>query len=275
MAEIIAEIGKNFVDDTLLPEIQADIVLFKAKRLIQLAKKAGADTVKFQTHVLKDEEQKRHPARWKWIHLNEVLTPPFFWEEIKKYCDFLQVNFLTTPMSRLAAEKVNHLVNRWKVSSADIVDMELLRYLKKTKKPIILSTGMSSRGQVKKAVKFLGNQIDFINYCVSLYPCPIWKIDLSQLLELKKIYPKVGFSDHSLSVEAPALAARMGAVAIEKHFTFSRNDFGPDHATSLEPEEFKKMVFLVRQAEKNPESFLDEQKYWEFFRYDHLLSSHQ
>jgi hypothetical protein len=77
--------------------------------------------------------------------------------------------------------KVNHLVKRWKVSSADITNFDLLEYLKSTDKPIIISTGMSTKEQVDKAVEYLGDQIELINYCVSIYPCPIYKIDLRNI----------------------------------------------------------------------------------------------
>ena len=202
------------------------------------------------------------------MQLNEVLTPyKEFWEPLKVFCDQLGLEFLTTPMSKVAAEKVNILVDRWKVGSADITDFELLTYLKSTSKPIILSTGMSTDEQVDKAVEFLGKQIQLINYCVSIYPCPVHKINLGRIKELQERYKlPVGFSDHSLSVEVPALAVRMGAVAVEKHFTLDRNDYGPDHKVSLLPSEFKQMVESCKLAETEGESFEEEKNYWKNFR---------
>jgi len=271
--QIIADIGKNFITwdwkEQLKTggEILTDLGWQNATKMIRLAKESGATVAKFQTHVFEDEKIKRDKSRYNWIEFNEQITPIEFWEEMKNECDEIGIEFMTTPMSKMAAQKVNHLVKRWKVSSADIVDFELLKYLKETKKPIIISTGMSTEGQIDKVVDYLGDQIEFINYCVSIYPCPIYKIDLSKMIKLKDKYNlSVGFSDHSLSIEVPTLAVRMGAVAVEKHFTLDRNVYGPDHKASLLPEEFKKMVDLCKLAETDSESFEEEKKHWDNFR---------
>jgi N,N'-diacetyllegionaminate synthase len=261
--EYIADIGKNFINKEGIGISYKE----NAFELIKKAKESGATIAKFQTHVFEDEQKKRDKSRYEWIKYNENITPLIFWEEIKKECDRQGIEFMTTPMSKLAAEKVNHLVKRWKVSSADIVDYDLLEYLKSTKKPTIISTGMSNSEQVNKAITFLGDQIEFINYCVSLYPCPIYKIDLEQLVFFKTMYgDMIGFSDHSLSIEVPVLATRMGVKAIEKHFTLDRNAYGPDHKVSLLPEEFKQMVDLCNLALNEGESFQEEKKYWDKFR---------
>jgi len=263
--DLIAEIGKNFIDSIKKKDFNE--CLGDVERLVHWAKLSNATVVKFQCHVLEDERKKRDESRWSWIRINEEATPVEFWQRLKGFCDWQGVEMLVTPMSKMAAQKVNDLVNRWKVSSADIVDMELLEYLKSTKKPIILSVGMSTQQQVYAAVKFLKKQIQFINYCVSLYPTPIYKIDLSNILKLKEKYGlPVGFSDHSLSIEVPALAVRMGACAVEKHFTLDRNAFGPDHKISLLPDEFKKMVELCKLAETEGESFESEKEQWKTFR---------
>jgi sialic acid synthase SpsE len=264
--EIIADIGKNFIDSSDKKQTIED-ALTRAKRLAFWAKQSGVDVAKFQVHILEDEKRKRSKNRWQWIKQNEDLTPFLFWEELKEYCDYLNIKFLITPMSELAARKVDPLVGRWKVGSADITDFDLLGFLKETGKPIIVSTGMSTLEEIDKVVEFLGSQIQYLNYCVSIYPCPVYKIDLGKVISLKQKYKlPVGFSDHSLSVEIPALAVRVGAEAIEKHFTLDRNGFGPDHKVSLLPEEFKKMVELCRLAEKDGESFEEEKLYWKNFR---------
>lgn len=262
--EILADLGKNFIDkEGMTIQYYAE----RAIALIKAAKESGATVAKFQTHVFEDEQLKRDKSRYKWIKFNEENTPIEFWKNIKKACYLEGIEFLTTPMSKMAAEKVNPLVKRWKVSSADITDFDLLEYLKSTGKPIILSTGMSTEQEIDKAVNFLGDQIQFINYCVSIYPCPVHKINLTNLIKLSSKYElPTGFSDHSLSIEAPALAVRMGTVAVEKHFTIDRNAFGPDHKVSLLPEEFKQMVGLCKLAEKEGESFDEEKLNWLNFR---------
>jgi len=266
--QILADIGKNFIDhDWKNGAMTVPYYAERAVKLIKEVKPAGADVAKFQTHVFDDERYCRDKSRHEWIKFNESITPITFWEELKRECDRQDIEFMTTPMSKMAAQKVNHLVKRWKVSSADITNFDLLEYLKSTDKPIILSTGMSTEQEVNMAVKFLGEQIELINYCVSIYPCPIYKINLMNLLKLGSKYNlPVGLSDHSLSTEVPALAVKMGAVAIEKHFTLDRNAFGPDHKVSLLPEEFKQMVGLCRLAEEQGESLEEEKLNWQKFR---------
>lgn len=265
MVDYIAEIGKNFIDSTDKNQTGEDCLL-KAKRLVFHAKESGATVVKFQAHVWQDEQDKRHGSRYWWTMKNEESTPKEFWWDLMNYCDSIGIELLITPMSKMAAQKVNEYVKRWKVSSADIVDFELLEYLRLTGKPIIISAGMSTEEQIEKAVAFLGDSLQLINYCVSLYPCPVSKIDLTRIIELFTYGKSVGFSDHSLSVEVPALAVRMGAVAIEKHFTLDRNAYGPDHKVSLLPNEFKKMVELCELAEKEDNNFEEEKLHWEKFR---------
>ena len=267
---MIAEIGKNFIDSTRKKTWSENLV--DAERLVHHAKLAGATIAKFQCHVFADEQSKRHPSRWNWLKINEDGTPIEFWKELRAFCDWQQIEMLVTPMSMLAARRVNNLVQRWKVGSADIVDMELLEYLKSTGKPIIVSTGMSTNEQISEALDFLGDQVQCVLYCVSVYPCPVYKIDFRKMLMLTsqenpmEKYIPFGFSDHSLSIEVPALAVRMGAKVIEKHFTLDRNAFGPDHKVSLLPAEFKQMVDLCKKAETEGESFEEEKGHWEKFR---------
>lgn len=264
--QFIADIGKNFIDrEGMSIQYYAE----RALNLVRKAKEAGATVAKFQTHVFEDEQNKRDISRYEWIKFNESITPITFWKEIKRECDFQGIEFMTTPMSKKAAEKVNPLVKRWKVGSADIVDYELLEYLKETGKPIIISVGMSTQEQIEQVINFLGNQIEFINYCVSIYPCPIYKIDLTNIIRLSGRYEyPVGLSDHSLSIEVPVLASRMGVYAIEKHFTLDRNAYGPDHKVSLLPEEFKQMVDDCNLAITDGNSFEQEKEHWKKFRVD-------
>ena len=262
---IIAEAGKNFINCTCGGH-SASFSLENAKDLALAAKKSGADVVKFQTHVFEDEQKKRDKSRHAWIVRNESVTPyDGFWKPLKQYCDEIGIEFLTTPMSKMAAIKVNDLVSRWKVGSADIVDYDLLDYLRSTRKPIIMSTGMSTEEEIYKAVEFLGDSLEIINYCVSAYPCPIYKVNLGRIRELGVYNKSVGWSDHTLSVEIPALAVRAGAVSVEKHFTLDRNAFGPDHKVSLLPNEFKIMVEYIREAEKEDEGVIGKEL-WEKFR---------
>ena len=248
---IICEIGKNFIDSEEVQPVSTN--LEKAIELVRQAKEVGADVAKFQTHVSYDELQKRSERRKDWILRNEQATPfSIFWQPLKAYCDSIGIEFMTTPMSQDAVMLINSLVRRWKVGSADIVDMKMLREIKKTGKPVILSSGMSQTSEVEKAVEFFGNYDITLLHCVSIYPCPIKKINLGTIHYLKKKFPnvKIGFSDHTLSPLIPAYAVACGAEVIEKHFTLNRKAFGPDHKCSLMPNEFKRMVNNIRRMEK-------------------------
>jgi len=267
--EIVAEIGKNFIVDEEPATIQANIT--KAKRLIIEAQKSGADTVKFQAHTFKDEHKKRSMERWAWIKRNEKATPEVFWSAIAGYCKEKRIGFLVTPMSKLAAMKVNPFVERFKIGSADIVDEELLKYVYSTRKPVILSTGMSKMLHITKALRSAHNKVTLM-HCVSMYPTPDLKVNLNTIPYLREQFKiPVGYSDHSLSLDIPALAVAMGVPIIEKHFTLNRDGFGPDHKISLRPIEFKEMVANIRRVELimgKEEKYLniEEKRLWKKFR---------
>ena len=252
---IIAEIGKNFIqteDDRPVEEY-----LSNAKDLIKAAHEAGADAVKFQTHVLEDEfldmdvtsPHFKGSDRKRWITRNETATPIEFWDELKRYCDELGIVFFSTPMSRKAAQKINHLVDIWKVGSGDIMDFVLLDYLASTKKPIIFSAGMSTLEEIDKVVEFLQKRgaEAYLLHCVSKYPCPPEELNLNTIKLFQERYDiPIGFSDHSIGYESAVAAAQLGAKIIEKHFSFSRDLWGSDHKVSMTPDEFKAMVDLIR-----------------------------
>lgn len=248
---VIAEAGKNFIV-TEKPGVAQ--CLDEARTLARYAKECGADAVKFQTHVAEDEAPRRAKSRHEWIKLNEDVTPlEEFWIPLKKYCDEIGILFMTSPMSIKAAEKINDLVTVWKVGSGDTDNGELLEYMISTKKPIILSTGMSSKEEVDRAYQQLADAgADFaLLQCTSLYPCPVNRLNLSVIKSYCIWYDcPIGFSDHSQSVTVPVLAVRAGARIIEKHLTIDKTSIGPDHRCSLDVKEFRTMVSNVRQAEE-------------------------
>lgn len=248
---VIAEAGKNFiVNDS--PNV--DQCLNEAKNLARLAKRAGADYVKYQTHVAEDELHKRHEKRHAWIALNESVTPyEEFWKPLKAYCDEIGIGFMTSPMSKLAAQKVEDLVTVWKVGSGDTLDWELLEYLGRvSRKPVIISVGMTSGDEVEELVERLDEydiEIAMLQ-CTSLYPCPVNKLHLSVIPWLHTFVQTVGFSDHSTSTTVSVLAIEKGARIIEKHFTIDKTSSGPDHAFALDFHELCEMVQNVRRAEE-------------------------
>lgn len=257
---IIAEIGKNFIQTE--DSRSTDEYLENAKELIKAAKEAGADAVKFQTHNVEDEQMDiditsphfSGSDRYSWVKRNDEATPLEFWQEIKDYCRELDILFFSTPMSRGAAEKLDKVgVDLWKIGSGDILDFVMLDYIAGTNKPIIISSGMSTLEEVDKAIEFLKKRTDkvVLMHCVSRYPCPPEDLNLKTIEFYKNRYGiPVGFSDHSIGYDSAVAAVNMGAVAIEKHFSMSRDLWGADHKVSMIPDELKILVDKIRAGEK-------------------------
>ena len=258
---VVAEIGKNFIQ-TKEKRPRAEY-LQNALTLIDAAADAGADAVKFQTHVALDEQANlpvvsphfRGAERYAWIVRNERATPPSFWKRVAEHASRRGVLFFSTPMSCKAAEKlaaVNPQI--WKVGSGDIHDFFLLDFLASTGKPIIISTGMASFDELERTVSFLRKRCApfAILYCVSKYPAPPASFNLASICDLRERYPEVpiGFSDHSVGDQTlPLAAASLGARIIEKHFSLSRRLWGSDHKVSLTPAELKALVSAIRRGD--------------------------
>lgn len=254
---IIAEIGKNFIqteDERPISEYLAN-----AKKLVDAAKDAGCDAVKFQTHEVEDEVLNidftsphfKAKDRYSWVMRNTKATPvDAFWKPIKKHCDARGIAFFSTPMSRKAAQKLNKIgVPFWKVGSGDIFDYVLLDYLAETGKPIIFSTGMASLAELDGVIRYLEKRSPLVMlYCISKYPAPKEYFNLATIERLREKYPHaiVGFSDHSLGHDVALAAVKLGARVVEKHFSFSRDLWGADHKVSMTPSEMKEFVRLVR-----------------------------
>jgi sialic acid synthase SpsE len=257
---VIAEIGKNFIQTAEERPIKE--YLNNAKILVQEAKKAGADAVKFQTHDVEDEILPTNftsphfmtngSDRLSWVTRNTKATPlKEFWLPLKEYCGTQDIIFMSTPMSRNAARKLASIdVPLWKIGSADIQDFTLLDYVISTGLPIIISCGMVSLLELQKVIKYIcSKHIPLaLLYCISKYPAPAETFNLSSIEYFIEQYPEliIGFSDHSIGVELPLSAVKIGAKIVEKHFTISRNMWGPDHKASAEPHEFKAMVDKIR-----------------------------
>lgn len=236
-----------------------------AIKLIQAAKEAGADVVKFQTFKAEQVTIKKSPTaayqkknvgennQWKLLRpleLNEKAYP-----RLLGICKKNNIMFMSTPHGHInSAELLKPIVSVWKIGSGDLTNLPFLEYLGKTKKPIILSTGVAIIEEIKEAVETIestGNKQLIILQCTSMYPTIPKEANVSAMLDIQKHFPDypVGFSDHTLGTEAVILAVALGATVVEKHFTLDKNMPGPDQKNSLEPKELKAMVKRIREME--------------------------
>lgn len=241
---IIAEIGSNHNGDMDL-----------ARKIIDAAVEAGAHAVKFQSWtpeslIAKEEyeantvytdDPKKH-----WGSLREMVEEYYLradqHKELNDYCKSKGVDFCSTPFSEEEADLLLELdVPFFKAASMDINNLRLLRYLGKTGKPIILSTGMATMGEIEQAILTIeetGNRHIVLLHCVSVYPPEMDTINLRNITTLQQAfdYP-VGFSDHTIGSAIPLASVALGACVIEKHFTIDKDLPGWDHMISADPEE--------------------------------------
>tara|TARA_B100000780_G_C21084753_1_gene436979 strand:- start:559 stop:1551 length:993 start_codon:yes stop_codon:yes gene_type:complete len=250
---IIAEAGVNHNGN-----------LKTAKKLVDVAKLANADYVKFQSFTHDKLVTKNAPkANYQKSNSNTKENQNSMLQKLQlssldhlkliNYCKNKKINFLSTAfdidnLKFLLKNKIDFI----KIPSGEITNLPLLKYIKKQKKKILLSTGASTLKEVEKAIKVLNKRKKDITVmqCNSAYPTPINDLNLRILNTFKKKFNcNIGLSDHSLSIIVPAAAVAMGATFIEKHFTLSRKMVGPDHQSSLEPKELKQMVKSIREIE--------------------------
>lgn len=251
---IIAEAGVNHNGDINL-----------AYRMVDEAKKAGADIIKFQTarpelvisrFAQKADYQKETTGNdesqlemCKKIHLKfEDYIP------LKAYCEKLGIKFLSTPFDLESIDFLEEIgCDLWKIPSGEITNLPYLIKIAETGKPVILSTGMCEMEEVRTALETLkkyGAGSISILHCTTEYPAPYEEVNLRAMLRIQEeLGVEIGYSDHTKGIEIPIAAAAMGATIIEKHFTLDRNMEGPDHKASLEPQELKAMVEAIRHVE--------------------------
>jgi N-acetylneuraminate synthase/N,N'-diacetyllegionaminate synthase len=251
---IIAEAGVNHNGDLEL-----------AKRLVDAAKEASADAVKFQTWVTEKlvapdarmaeyqrENLGRDQSQFEMLKQLEFSYDEF--REIKAYADRQGILFFSTPDEEESADFLEDLgVPVFKIGSGEVTNLPFLRYVALKKKPIILSTGMSTIGEVEAAVRTIeeaGNRQILLLHCVSKYPAEPSDCNLRAMdtLRIAFQYP-VGFSDHTLGIEISIAAVARGACILEKHITLDKKLPGPDHRMSLNVAEFAQMVQAIRMVE--------------------------
>ncbi len=256
---IIAEIGVNHNGD-----------YETAKKLIDVAKEAGADIAKFQTAKLDSlvsknadmaEYQKQNTGTetsQKEMLKNLLLSFDDF-VRLADYCRNVGIQFLSTPFDIDSIRFLDGIQDIWKIPSGEITNYPYLVEIAKTIKTIILSTGMSTLKEVRQAIDVLtenGAEDISLLHCTTDYPTAVEDVNLNAMTTLRdEFHLPVGYSDHTRGVEVSVAAVGMGATIIEKHFTLDRNMPGPDHKASLEPEELKSLVSSIRNVERAMGSF--------------------
>jgi len=251
---IIAEAGVNHNGNVEL-----------AEKLIDAAKEAGVDAVKFQTwkteeivtkKVSTPEYQKKSSGESQYELLKKLELSEKDFERLAEYARSAKIIFLSTPEGESCTDFVDRLnVPAFKIGSADLTNHLHLAYVARKRKPIILSTGMATLEEVREAVKVIknaGNNKIILLHCTSNYPVKWRDVNLRAMLTLKREFElPVGYSDHTIGIDVSIMAALLGARVIEKHLTLDKNLPGPDHKASLDPNEFGEMVKGIRSAEKD------------------------
>ena len=248
---VIAEIGINHNG-------QLDL----AKKLIDVAVEAGANAVKFQKRtlselyredVLDDPNIESQGFEILVDVLKEVEFSESEYDEIVRYCNEKQITFLCTPWDTKSVDFLEkYSIPAYKVASADMTNFPLLRYIAKTNKPIIISTGMSTMEEIEKTVDFLKNEnCNFVLlHCNSTYPAPIDSLNLNLIPVLsRKFSIPIGYSGHEPGIIPTLTAANMGSVLVERHITLDKTMEGIDQSASLEPSEFIQLVKYIRESE--------------------------
>ena len=289
-AFVIAEIGVNHNNDMSI-----------AKKLIYEAKKAGADAVKFQTFTGNELATIQTPkapyqrlrdsssSHQQMLSLLELTKENHY--VLKDYCDKINIIFMSTAYTISDAKfLVNMKINRIKIASADIVDLQMLQYLVSLNYPVVLSTGMANEEEINRAIQLFENSENkpWLLHCISEYPTALASANLKRIDILKKTYSRliIGYSDHTIGYHCANIAYGLGARVFEKHFTFDKQAAGPDHAASSDIPEFTEYISSIRQCELafgsgsfqktlNEESmFLTSRKslhYQDNFRKDHVI----
>lgn len=251
---VIAEVGINHNGDINI-----------AKKLIDAAKDAGADAVKFQKRTTEDILTKEG--------LNKPYTSPHAfaptygehrrklefgeaeYHELKRHAEEKGIQFFASVWDERSADFVEQFsIGAFKIPSADVTNTPLLEYVANKGKPILLSTGMSTMEEIEEAVSAVlrHNNRLVIFHCLSLYPSPEEKINLSFMEVLRRRFAPlpVGYSGHEMELLPTLAAVAMGAHIVERHLTLDKSMKGSDHAASLEPQKFRELVSSIRQVEK-------------------------
>lgn len=236
-----------------------------ACRLVDAAKAAGADCIKFQTfraqnlvsrNAGKADYQKDTTGDGSQADMLTKLELSYdAFSRLKQYCEEVGITFLSTPFDLESAAFLDQLgVPFWKIPSGEVTNLPYLEALAKTGRPVVMSTGMCEMDEIEAALRVLREHETSdirLLHCNTEYPTPFADVNLRAMETMRDAFGvEVGYSDHTKGIEVPIAAAALGATIIEKHFTLDRNMDGPDHKASLEPEELAAMVSAIRNIEQ-------------------------
>lgn len=275
---VIAEIGINHEGK-----------IWKAKKMVDDAAKAGCECVKFQYHIPESEMIKNNtiPGNAKesiWNIIKRCTLSESEEIELYNYVKKKNLIYLSTPFSIEAAKKLYDMgVSGFKIGSGECNNFPMIDFISKFKKPIILSTGMNNINNIKKSINIIKkNRCKFaVLHCVSLYPTPYSKLNLKRLVKIKKLLKNVpvGLSDHTLGIHASLAAVSLGANIIEKHFTSSKRWKGPDIPISIDKKElhdlknFSEDIFLTLSKTIPESKMRDYEKKTIDFAYSSVVST--
>ncbi len=264
LGEKIIEINKKKIGNGCEPYIVAEMSgnhngkIENAFRLIKKAKESGADAIKLQTYKASTitinhdgPEFLIEGGLWDGRNLydlyEEAHTPWEWHKDLFQYAREIDITIFSSPFDSTAIDLLEELnTPAYKIASPEIVDINLIKKAASTGKPIIFSTGMASKEEIKDAIEAIlsqNNKKIIVLHCTSAYPTPLNETNLSTLVDIQNRYNVLtGLSDHSLGTKISGYACLLGACFIEKHFTLNRNNGGVDSEFSIEPDELKKLV---------------------------------
>ena len=249
-AYIIAEVGINHNGDIEI-----------AKKIIDAAVHAGADAVKFQKRTPEistppDQQAQMRETPWGYITYLHYRYKVEFNEdqycEIDRYCREKKIDWLVSVWDEPSVDFMEKFETpAYKVPSASLTDHNLLKHVRRTKKPVIISTGMSTMEQIHRGVDILGNENLIIMHCTSTYPCEPRELNLKMIETLRNEFPNtpIGYSGHEVGLVPSAVAVALGASSLERHITLDRAMWGSDQAASVEPWGFETLVKYIRVTE--------------------------
>ena len=252
---IIAEAGVNHNGN-----------LETAKKMVDVAKDAGVDYIKFQTFISEKlvsvntqmaeyQEKNTGKKETQLSMLKKLELSQKEFEDLKLYCEKKEIGFLSTPFDLESIDFLNKLgMDFYKIPSGEITNYPYLVKIAKTGADVVMSTGMCEIWEIEEAIKVLkenGTKNITLLHCNTEYPTPFQDVNLRAMDILAELFRvPVGYSDHTVGIEIPIAAVARGAKVIEKHFTLDKKMEGPDHKASLEPKELKDMVEAIRNIEK-------------------------